>query len=307
MRRHPEHVRSAILRGVVPTDMKVPMYYARDSQRALDLLFAECAADASCRAAYPDLKAKFQTVEERLAKGPVEVKVKLSPTGDRTFPIRLSRDEFNEALRYRLYNEESNQIPKFIAQAFAGDYSLIAELTLRQRRVNARGGFIAVGMFLAVTCSEDVPFIDMAEAKRLAAGTFLGTYRVDQQVNACRSWPRGTLPAGYTDDVRSNAPALLISGLRDPVAPPRFGEQIAKGLPNSRHLVLPQGFHGLPSACVSKLMNEFVIQGTAAKLDTSCATKEEHPPFILPDPRPDAPAAAVPKGGHGGTVRGDKR
>src|SRR6202035_5740885 len=149
MRRHPEHVASAILRGVVPTDMKVPMYYARDSQRALDLLFAECAADASCRAAYPDLKAKFQTVEERLAKAPGEVKVKLSPTGDRTFPIRLSRDEFNEALRYRLYNEESNQIPKFIAQAFAGDYSLIAELTLRQRRVNARGGFISAGMFLA--------------------------------------------------------------------------------------------------------------------------------------------------------------
>jgi|GEM_PF-209893 len=319
MRRHPEHVRSVILRGVVPTNMKVPLYYARDSQRALDLLFTECKADPSCHAAYPDLERQWQEVEARLARSPAEVDVDVegvlpaaaqpadagghpppaaaagTAPGHRYAHLRLSRDEFNEAIRYRLYNEESNQIPRFIARAFAGDYAEIGKLALRQHRLAARGDFISVGLFLSVTCSEDVPFIDMDAARRLAAGTFLGTYRVDQQVRACTAWPRGSLPADYLDDVRSSAPTLLISGLRDPVAPPVWGEQVARQLTEATHVVLPRGFHGLPGPCVSRLMNAFVAQGSAKGLDTACVQEVALPPFVLPDGQPaPGPARAVP-------------
>jgi len=321
MRRHPDHVRSVILRGVVPTNMKVPLYYARDSQRALDLLFTECKADPSCHGAYPDLERQWQEVEARLARGPAEVDIDVegvlpaaapaappdagghpppaktagTAPGHRYAHLRLSRDEFNEAIRYRLYNEESNQIPRYIARAFAGDYSEIAKLALRQHRLAARGDFISVGLFLSVTCSEDVPSIDMDAAKRLAAGTFLGTYRVDQQVRACTAWPRGSLPADYLDDVRSSAPTLLISGLRDPVAPPVWGEQVARQLTDATHVVLPRGFHGLPGPCVSRLMNAFVAQGSAKGLDTSCVQEVSLPPFVLPDGQPaPGPPRAVP-------------
>jgi pimeloyl-ACP methyl ester carboxylesterase len=294
MRQHPEHVRSATLRGVVPTNMRTPLFYARDTQRALNLLFAQCKADPACHAAYPDLERQWQTVEERLALGPAEVDLDLPSAGGRRFNLRLSRDEFNEAIRFRLYSEESNQIPRFIARAFAGDYAEIAKLALRQRRLAAQGGLLSVGLYLSVTCSEDVPFIDAGEARRLAAGTFLGTYRVDQQVKACAAWPRGKLPAGYLEDVRAAVPTLLISGVRDPVAPPAWGEQVARHLTQVTHLVLPQGFHGLPDPCVTRLMNAFVIQGGPKGLDTSCVQEVRVPPFVLPNDQPPGDRHEVP-------------
>ncbi|MBV8199224.1 MAG: alpha/beta fold hydrolase, partial [Acidobacteria bacterium] len=285
MRRHPEHVRSATLRGVVPTYMKTPLYYARDTQRAMGLLFKECKADPACHAAYPDLEAQWNAVEERLAQKPAETDVDFEPQPGvhRRVHLALPKDEFNEAIRFRLYSEESNQIPRFIARAYLGDFADIAKLALRQRRLAARGGLLAVGMYLSVTCSEDVAFIDPAEARRLAAGTFLGTYRVDQQIKACAAWPRGKLPADYLEDVRSDVPTLLISGVRDPVAPPIWAEQVARHLTQVTHLVLPAGFHGLPDACTTKLMNSFVIAGGPKGLDTSCVQAMRQPPFLLPD------------------------
>jgi pimeloyl-ACP methyl ester carboxylesterase len=281
VRQHGERVRSVILRGVVPQNMKVPLYYARDAQRALDLLFADCAADAACRQAYPDLPGALRAAQERLAREPVPVETRLPGGGDRVFRFRLSLGEFNEALRNRLYGEESGEIPLYLSRASQGDFSDFARGALLQRRAVSQG-VLAAGLFLSVTCAEDVAFIDPEEAKRLAAGTFLGTWRVDQQAEACRIWPRGTLPKGYWEDVRSDVPALLISGQRDPVAPPVWGDQVLRHLPNGRHVVIAQGYHGLPPPCVTRLMNDFVHRGTAGGLDTSCADQVEKVPFLLP-------------------------
>ncbi|HXO19401.1 MAG TPA: alpha/beta fold hydrolase [Thermoanaerobaculia bacterium] len=285
MRRHPTRVRSVLLRGIVPTDMKTPLYYARDTQRALDLLFADCEADPACHGAYPDLRRAFAAVEERLGKGPVTVELK--PAKDRPpFRLQLSLDNFNEAIRLRLYDEGSSQLPQVIQQAFAGDFAPAALGVLGQRRAAARGTILSVGVFLAVTCTEDVPFIDAAAAQRAAKGSFLGTYRVDQQVKACAVWPRGELPAGYTGAVRSAIPTLVISGYRDPATPPVWGEQVAGQLSHGRHLVLAQGAHGPPDPCLARIMSDFVRRGTADGLDTSCTAQARRAPFVLPAAKP---------------------
>src|SRR6185369_15826427 len=70
MRRHPEHVRSAILDGYVPIDARMPLYIARQSQVALDKLFDDCADDPACRAAFPSPRAELQALLARFEKGP---------------------------------------------------------------------------------------------------------------------------------------------------------------------------------------------------------------------------------------------
>lgn len=282
MRSHPDRVRSAVLRGVVPTGMKVPLYYARDGQRALDLLFQECEADADCRQAYPGLRDRFAAVQARLAEDPAPVQLPPAQPGGPPRTLRLSLGDFNEALRTRLYNEESNVLPSLIWKAAEGDFTEMAQLALRFRKAAAQGQLLSSGLFLSITCAEDVAFIDPEEARRLAVGTFLGTWRVDQQVRACQVWPKGELPAGFTDDVRSDVPTLLISGHRDPVAPPSWGEQVLRHLPNGHHLVLRQGFHGLPDPCVTRIMNDFIRRGRADGLDTACTQRTEKVPFVLP-------------------------
>ena len=46
LRQHGDRVRSVVLDGVAPTDMRLPLFFARDAQRALDKLLADCEADA---------------------------------------------------------------------------------------------------------------------------------------------------------------------------------------------------------------------------------------------------------------------
>jgi pimeloyl-ACP methyl ester carboxylesterase len=282
LRRHPERVRSAVLAGVAPPDMKVPTHHAPDAQRALDLLFDECAADPECRAAYPDLRAKFWQVWKRLGEGPIEVEL-VDPKTEREVTVTLDRDLFNEEIRWRLYDHEANLVPPLVVKADRGDFRDLAALLLRLRRALASSEVLATGMFLSVHCSEDDPFIDMAEARRLAEGTFLGTYRLEQQRAACAVWPRGELPDGYTDPVRSEAPVLILSGYRDPVTPPRWGEHVLPHLPNGRHVVLRQGFHAGMGDCERALMNRFLAEGTAAGLDAACAEEMPKTPFVMPD------------------------
>jgi pimeloyl-ACP methyl ester carboxylesterase len=143
--------------------------------------------------------------------------------------------------------------------------------------------FIADGMYLSVTCAEDVPFIDQAEAAELNAGNPFGNYRVFQQTRACGLWPRGQVPPDFQEPVRSDAPVLIFSGNLDPITPPERGEEVAKYLPNSRHVIIPHGGHGLDGLsgadCVDRLILEFLHSGDAKSLDTSCVETMAPPPF----------------------------
>src|SRR6185436_7325560 len=99
------------------------------------------------------------------------------------------------------------------------------------------------GMYLSVTCAEDLPFANRGK-EAAAENTFLGSYRLKQQLEACAEWPRGKVPKDYSKLVASNVPALILSGQRDPVTPPEYGDRVARHLPNSLHIVVPSGGHG---------------------------------------------------------------
>ncbi len=55
---------------------------------------------------------------------------------------------------------------------------------------------------------------------------------------------------GYFEAVRSDVPTLLLSGALDPVTPPRWGEEVLRGLGNARHVVAPGAGHGLEESGV---------------------------------------------------------
>jgi pimeloyl-ACP methyl ester carboxylesterase len=155
-------------------------------------------------------------------------------------------------------------------------------------RSEGAGPPIAEGLYLSVTCAEDVPFIDPAEAQRLAAGTALGTYRVREQRAACAQWPRARVSPEFRRPVESKAPTLIVSGERDPVTPPRLGEEAVRHLPNGRHLVIPQGAHvpiGIePIACLDGVMLRFFADPSAKDLGAGCLKDMRAQPFVLPSP-----------------------
>src|SRR5882672_6537011 len=53
LRQFPDRVRTAVLDGVAPPDMRLPASFAVDGQAALDRMIAACTQDAACNARYP--------------------------------------------------------------------------------------------------------------------------------------------------------------------------------------------------------------------------------------------------------------
>jgi pimeloyl-ACP methyl ester carboxylesterase len=178
--------------------------------------------------------------------------------------------------------DRAKRIPFVIHQAALGDFSPFLKETIPADR--SVPDFIADGMYLSVTCAEDVPFIDQEEAATANTGNPFGNYRVLQQTRACSMWPQGKIPAGYHEPVTSNIPVLIFSGYMDPVTPPELAEEVASHLPNSRHVVIPQAGHGMEGLtnvnCVDNLILEFLVKGSAKELDTNCVEQVLSPPFV---------------------------
>ena len=289
LKRYSKHVRAVIMQGVSPTDQFMPRDFPQHTERALNGILDECVADAACKAAYPNLRSEVRSVLERLLKGPVAVEMKDPKTGTQA-KIQFSRELAAEAIRYMLYQPgAASRIPLFIHLAEEGNYSPLAEVALNYRRRHGTGSN-GTGMYLSVTCAEDVPWIKPGEGERNAANTFLGDYRLRHQRAACELWPRANLSKGYREPTRTQVPALIFTGQWDPVTPPFYGDEASKYLPNGLHLVVPYGGHGFGGLdgldCIEKLTTEFVERGTTRGLDTSCMKNIRRRRFMLKLPEP---------------------
>ena len=283
LKRYPQRVRTATLQGVAPPDQYLPADFPVANERALEGLLAECAADEACNKAFPNLKNEAKALLAQLIKGPVEVEVEKPKSNDRV-KVKLSRDLAAEAIRYMLYNPNpASRVPVVIHLAAQGNFEPLLNQALFYRKVLVGTG--SNGMYLSVTCAEDLPWIKPGEGERLAANTFLGDYRLRQQREACALWPRAEVERSYTEPVKVNVPVLILTGEWDPVTPPANGDRVAKHLPNSLHVVVPHGAHGLGglqgTECIIGLMAEFVARGTTKGMDTACVKNIRRRGFVL--------------------------
>jgi pimeloyl-ACP methyl ester carboxylesterase len=272
LKRHPRHVRTATLQGVSPTDHYLPGDFPLQTERALQGVLSECLADKACSEAFPKIKEEAQSVLAELIKGPVEVEVQ-KPNSSERVKVKLSRDLAAEAIRYMLYAPQpAARVPLVLHLAAQGNYVPLVQTAIRYR-INLVGTG-SNGMYLSVTCAEDLPWIKPGEGERMAANTFLGDYRLRQQREACTLWPRAEIARDYAQPVRSDVPVLILTGEWDPVTPPANGDRVAKTLTNSIHVVVPHGAHGLDGLegmdCVDGLIAEFIQHGTTKGLDTAC-------------------------------------
>jgi pimeloyl-ACP methyl ester carboxylesterase len=137
-------------------------------------------------------------------------------------------------------------------------------------------------MNISVLCAEDVPFFEPEELATANEGTYLGDLQSQQLLSACALWPRGEVPPAFKEPVASEVPVLLLSGEVDPVTPPAYGEQAARTLPNSLHLVAPgQGHNTIQRGCIPRIAEQFILGGTVAGLKTECVAQITPMPFFV--------------------------
>jgi pimeloyl-ACP methyl ester carboxylesterase len=281
LRRHPESVRTVMISSVLPVDARVPLFLAKHTQTAFDRVAADCAAEPACHAAFPDPKGDLDAVLKRLAAGPVEVPVQ--DEGGKEHRLRLSRNGAAQTVRYLLYRPAGVRVlPLFLHRAEAGDLDPLGQAAWDI--ASATRSASSQGLYLSVTCAEDVAFVDRAEAARLAEGTFFGDFRLRQQLEACQGWPAAKVPASFLEPVRSNVPVLILAGENDPTTPLEWARKVSETLPASRLLVVPGGghvFYNLEGIeCLDRLTAELVEKGSAQALDLEgCRRSIRRPPF----------------------------
>ncbi len=294
LRRHGAHVRSMVLDGVAPMDMRLPLFAARDAQRALDRLLSDCEGDEPCRTAFPGLTGRVRALLGRLEAHPARQHVVHPRTGveeDVEVTARLVASILFGALYSPL---TASIVPSLVGRAENNDFQGLLALAFAGEATTDN---MSLGMQLSVVCSEDAGRYTPEDLNRETTGTIFGMHLMVGQVKACEFWPKGTVEPTYYDPVVSDVPALVLSGELDPVTPPSWGQSVTTHLKNARHITAPGTGHGvIATACGGRLIREFIERGTAEGLDATCMAGIRRPGFFL---TPAGPEPAV----HGASAR----
>lgn len=283
LRQFPARVRAAVLDGVAPPDMRLPVSIALDAEAALDALVASCAAEARCAARHPALA---QDIERLLARAGSGERVTIrNPLTGQPETVPLSRELIAALLRLPLYAPAlAATLPEAIAAAADRRYEPLAALA------SGLAGSVAEnfseGMHYAVICNEDQPRISAADRAQAAATRF-GAAILKTYDAACAALPGRPVPAEFYQVGAQPVPVLLLSGGRDPATPPRHAEAVARALGNARHLVAPQLGHGVSGqGCAPELVARFIRQASFDGIAGDCLAAIPAPLFFQPPERP---------------------
>lgn len=255
----PQHVRSAVLVGTVPAELTPPRFHATAGAAGLQRIIDACAAESACAARFPHVQDELAQALQRM-----------SPE---------ARPVFMEKIRTSLYlPATARRVPLLIHKAAEGDVE-----SLRRAR---NGRPFADGLYLSITCPESMAVMDVDDAIAEANTTVFGSYRLQRQRDACKQWPVASAGRQPPRVRRSDVPLLFLSGAFDPVTPPAWTAEVARGFPRSTQVVVPQGGHVMEGmsgmdTCMDAMILKFVENPSAPAPDSSCVKEMSAGSFVL--------------------------
>jgi len=256
MRDHPEGIRSVVLDSVVPLQVDLLSEIGPNAERAIDLLFERCAADAACDAAYPDLETFFFALVAQLNAVPITLRVE-------PYDVLLDGDDLISVLRQLLYiSDVIPDLPKMIYDIEQERYDdLVGWLGL----LLFDGEYFSEGMYASVQCAEEVPFhvSDETEVMLDKLDPRLRDYfaaSIDDYSGLCDTWDVRTADLAENEPVVSAIPTLVLSGEYDPITPPAWGQLAAESLENVFYAEFRGLGHGVfgDRICARRIVEAFL-------------------------------------------------
>lgn len=256
MRDYPQGIRSVVLESPLPPQVNYDEVGVDGIVRSLDVLFANCQADARCHKAYPDLETEFYQAVGKLNEQPISAIVKDAKTGA-TSDVKLNGDDFATWLIDYLFSVNAEAIadaPLVIRRVFQGHYDVF------KRYANEKINPSASGMRYSVWCGEEMPF---ESRRKITAQSFrypkLKGYEVMALPDICRVWKVRLAKPVENKPVKSDLPTLIVTAEYDAYTPPAWGRLAAQTLPNSFLFEVPWVGHGpaFSSPCAREMIAEF--------------------------------------------------
>ncbi len=267
--RYPQHTRTITIDGIVPNSLVLGNEHARNLEASLDLQFGRCRQDPGCKDKLGDPRERLNTLMAKLAQDPPMVSFRDAITGEAR-QEKLTPGHIAILARMFAYAPQAaGLLPLELNEAAQGRYEPI--MALSNLLDSTISGQIMHGMQLSVICTEDAGELKINEADR---NSLIGVNLISAMQAQCGVWPKGERPADFRKPLSGKLPVLILSGEFDPVTPPRYGDEVARNLPNSRHLIVRgQGHNVLPVGCMPKLFASFIASADAKSLDAKCLDK----------------------------------
>jgi pimeloyl-ACP methyl ester carboxylesterase len=283
LRSGAEGTRSLVLDSLLPVEATTYADAARNAARAFRALFRECAEEAPCAAAYPQLAASFERVVRRAAATPLELTLN-DPKSGAPVAVRLDDARLVEALFYGLYEWRTTQrLPAVIDALDHGDLAPFLPLAAAAFATYASEKQ-SHGLYLSVECHDEYPFDGRDGVVRAAAETplFRGFALISLPLLACPSWPSGSAPPASRDPVASDLPILILAGDLDPVASPDAAAAAPRLLSHARVLRFRGVGHGVVAAhaCADRLLGHFLEDPSRTPYD-DCLLALAAPHFVI--------------------------
>lgn len=274
MRDFPVGVRSAILDSVYPPQVDIDAELAGNAERAFDLLFDRCAADAGCNAAYPDLKTVFYDTVAQLDANPRTVHLTRPKTGQ-SYAMVVNGDRLVRAVFQMLYSTDTlPSLPKMIYELHAGRADTFRQYPIR---IAFSADYVSEGVGFSVKCSEETSFSSpqvVATANAAVPPRLRDASDDTLLFTVCAGWGARPAPAIENQPVASAIPTLILAGDSDPITPPRWGRAAAETLSKSYTFEFPGVGHGVLGAgpwgsCSEGMASAFLADPGSAP-DSTC-------------------------------------
>ncbi len=280
LRDSPVAVRSVILDSPQPMRASLIDEQGRVAAEALRRLFDDCAVDAACAAAYPNLEQTFYDTFTRLNETPITYQL-IDQTEVAT--ISLTGNGFLQVVLEAMQDSAFLPLlPLFIVRMAEGDYTVLSA-----RAPGLRDTSISEGVRNSFICREEIQFNSRTNAESYAPN-FPEPLResllalTDAAFATCAYWIVGEANVLETVAVFSSIPTLVLSPTYDPYSSPTWGALTVETVSGSAFVELKGVGHIAidGSICAVEIAARFLDDPTTPP-DNACALASSAPGFVV--------------------------
>jgi len=286
--RHPGRVRTLTLISGSPLTTRLYDFQPRDSQLALDDVFAQCESQPGCHQAFPHLAADWAALWASVGKSPWVLPAAQSPTKT---TVTLDQAGMASWMYEALFDGNIGPIPVLVHTLAAAKNkaaalaSVISALLASGLISMASGGGVDQMIAFEIECTEPWQTVQPA-----ALADQRGSFAYQTDLESAQQWqficpliPKAAAAVGQEQLPVSTVPVLAFNGVYDPIEQPRNWAGARQLFPDSRDIALPGQGHLTDdnwNVCAGPLTEAFIEQASLAPLDTSCLANIPAPVFL---------------------------
>lgn len=267
MRQDSSAIHSVILASPVTRGPTREAESPLSMQRAIERVFAACAAEPACRAAFPKAEGEFYALYDELTAAPLVIpQEQTGPTAD---SVRLDGRRLINIIRNRFLSRpgQSARLPFLLHELRRGDRVRAARVLIgADTTPGGNGDQVLVHL---VNCFDVYgpayrAAFDSINAK--VRSPFRGLGEMDD----CDLWQKWFANPSAQAPVRSGIPTLLLTGRFDDRTPTEHARRIAATLGRGYVVELPNEGHGArPLRCHLSILLQF-LEHPLQEPDVSC-------------------------------------